>query len=59
MVVEAATSVVLAVTDYRGDCRVSEAVMGMSELTLGIELGRLTKRDWSVQTGVITTGEWS
>ena len=59
MVVEAATSMVLAVTDDRGGSRVSEAAMGMPELTQGIELGWLTKRGWCVQTGVITTGEWS
>ena len=59
MVFEAATSMVLAVTDYRGGSRVSEAAMGMPELTQGIELGRLTKRSWCVQTGVVTTGEWS
>ena len=59
MVVEAATSMVLAVTDYRDGSRVSEAAMGMPELTQGIELGRLTKRGWGVHTRAITTGEWS
>ena len=59
MVVEAATSMVFAVTDYRGGSRVAEAEMGMPELTQGIELWRLTKRGWCVQPGVITTGEWS
>lgn len=59
MVVEAATSMELAVTDYRGGSRVSEAAMGIPELTQGIELGRLTKQGWCVQTSVITTGEWS
>ena len=63
MVVEAATSMVLAVMDYRGGGRVSEAASGVAELTQGMELGRLTRRGWCVQTGVhtcvIATGEWS